>query len=639
MASITQQGNYKILQLTNVAAMTALRAKFDGQKIHVKGYTTAYDEGDGDFHWDATSLTTQDLGTVFQQDDIGASAGRWKRDVVDVLNANAFGGLVAAITGLGSTEKTVIISDTQTLTDDLTIPANVTLDIKKNGLISIASGKTVTLTGEIVAGDYQIFSGDGVFDGYNREAVCDWFGIVADANDQLAKINKALNTFDSLLFTNTSESYKISDAIEISSGQKIRGVPGSRKVILNVTDNTKDCIHPDAGSSNIEVSNFELYTTASGSGGGITMDGTDGGTRHLYRDLTITGFGRGLEVFELWWNNYVDNVLFSSCGVSIYCNCPSGQSINNYFSRIYSNDPTTRGIELLGVKTWTFDCLNMGMAATAANGAYVKLTTNSIGVTIVGGNFERTSGSIQTGFAGIDIWDGCSLTLVSPTFASNVGQGATAYEVKAQNPTGDPAYALILNPEIVSQGANMGNWLEADTSQISVLGGEYSGLKTGTLEVDNGNVSISKDGAGITGSSGSTMLSWDALGFTSYGPEKLTRDYFFKGSYDTTAAIAVTFTSQGAFWVSHIIEVSFVMADSATNTSYAAKLRYNVTSMTSVASVDMAQDLSNVSEAVGVSGMVWTCTITAGTTIDYASINVRVISSLPHGGPASVAVT
>lgn len=76
-------------------------------------------------------------------------------------NADAYGGLTSAVAAIGATETTVLINTAQTVSDDLTVPATMSLFIVRGGSISVANTKTLTINGTVIAGSYQIFTGTG----------------------------------------------------------------------------------------------------------------------------------------------------------------------------------------------------------------------------------------------------------------------------------------------------------------------------------------------------------------------------------------------------------------------------------------------------------------------------------------------
>ena len=99
---------------------------------------------------------------------IGDSVLGWA-DVRDYPSINA------AVASIGSTLKTLAVSNTQTLTATLTIPANIHLVILEGGSIVKASTYTLTIDGPIDAGIYPVFSGFSAGDVRLGGAIAKWF--------------------------------------------------------------------------------------------------------------------------------------------------------------------------------------------------------------------------------------------------------------------------------------------------------------------------------------------------------------------------------------------------------------------------------------------------------------------------------
>src|SRR5437764_4716916 len=116
---------------------------------------------------------------------------------VGIASANEYSSLAAAIASIGSTEMMLIIPYAQSVSADLTIPANIRLWFT-NGTINVASGKKLKVNGPITAGVRQIFTGTGgvKFGSANPIAFPEWFGAAADgATNDWAAIQKAINAF------------------------------------------------------------------------------------------------------------------------------------------------------------------------------------------------------------------------------------------------------------------------------------------------------------------------------------------------------------------------------------------------------------------------------------------------------------
>ena len=113
----------------------------------------------------------------------------------------SFGGLITQIypewwgglSAIGSTNCTISLGGTWSITSDQTIPANVTLKVIHGGIINIATNKTLTINGTIEAGLYQIFSltGTGAVAGL-KESYPEWFGAAGDgATDDTSALTAA----------------------------------------------------------------------------------------------------------------------------------------------------------------------------------------------------------------------------------------------------------------------------------------------------------------------------------------------------------------------------------------------------------------------------------------------------------------
>ena len=103
-----------------------------------------------------------------------------------------------AIDTIGANAKTLLISSQQNVTDDKTVPSNVTLWFLQGGSLNISNTKVVTINGNVQAGLYQIFEGDGIVTfGVGACAVVypQWWGAVGDgATDDEPAIMAACNS-------------------------------------------------------------------------------------------------------------------------------------------------------------------------------------------------------------------------------------------------------------------------------------------------------------------------------------------------------------------------------------------------------------------------------------------------------------
>lgn len=132
--------------------------------------------------------------------------------------------LVDAIVAVGSDIETLIVFDTQDVTDDLTVPANITLHFTGAGIVNVSSGKILIINGPLIAPLRQIFTGAGLvkFGPNIGTAYPQWFGAVMDgdsanAGADTAGIQAALDAFNPVTLTLYSD---VSHAgiVEITGG-------------------------------------------------------------------------------------------------------------------------------------------------------------------------------------------------------------------------------------------------------------------------------------------------------------------------------------------------------------------------------------------------------------------------------------
>ena len=78
------------------------------------------------------------------------------------LTAADFGSDInAAITAIGSANVTLVVDSPITVNNNAATHANTSIVAQKPGLLTVASGKTLTINGPFKAGDYQVFAGAG----------------------------------------------------------------------------------------------------------------------------------------------------------------------------------------------------------------------------------------------------------------------------------------------------------------------------------------------------------------------------------------------------------------------------------------------------------------------------------------------
>ncbi|MHC2994188.1 MAG: hypothetical protein IBV53_01590, partial [Candidatus Atribacteria bacterium] len=66
-----------------------------------------------------------------------------------------------AITAIGASNKTLLVTESETCNTNFNVPANVKVRFERGGKLTINNGITVTFNGQIDAGLWQIFSYTG----------------------------------------------------------------------------------------------------------------------------------------------------------------------------------------------------------------------------------------------------------------------------------------------------------------------------------------------------------------------------------------------------------------------------------------------------------------------------------------------
>lgn len=168
----------------------------------------------------AVTRTHQDLiDLVGRKGDITHLYDLYKR--ADWVTPNDYGGLSAALLNIGSIPRTLLISDTVTLTADVTIPANVALWVTPGGYFR--GSHILTVRGSIQAGyfkwiDSTITMSIGLLD----FAVPQWFGAKGDgASNDSGPIARSMVASGVVYFPQAD--YMTSGPITVRAGRTLYG--------------------------------------------------------------------------------------------------------------------------------------------------------------------------------------------------------------------------------------------------------------------------------------------------------------------------------------------------------------------------------------------------------------------------------
>lgn len=150
----------------------------------------------------------------------------------DELSVESYASFAAAITAIGSSPKVLVISSSQSVTTNVTVPSTCTLRFAGTGQLAITAGHRVTINGPVQAPIRQIFSINDTMPisfgaGSVSEIWCEWFGAKGDSNrktgngtDNTNAIQAAVNSnpiFGGLPTRLGRGTYRITGNILISS--------------------------------------------------------------------------------------------------------------------------------------------------------------------------------------------------------------------------------------------------------------------------------------------------------------------------------------------------------------------------------------------------------------------------------------
>lgn len=124
-----------------------------------------------------------------------------------------------AITAIGASNKTLLVTEAEICDTNFTIPANVLVKFERGGKWTINNGITVTFNGQITAGLWQIFEyiGTGTLAGVPlvKEVYPQWWGAIGDnSNDDTSAIENALNMQSTVVLL-SGRTYKTTSNITI----------------------------------------------------------------------------------------------------------------------------------------------------------------------------------------------------------------------------------------------------------------------------------------------------------------------------------------------------------------------------------------------------------------------------------------
>lgn len=108
------------------------------------------------------TLTIDDIDAGPYQIFSGSGTSTFGASAPVLIYASWWADFATCISDLGSTNaRTVIVTENEAVAADMEVTSNITLLFLPPGKLTIGAGKTVTLSGDVIAPRYQIFAGSG----------------------------------------------------------------------------------------------------------------------------------------------------------------------------------------------------------------------------------------------------------------------------------------------------------------------------------------------------------------------------------------------------------------------------------------------------------------------------------------------
>jgi hypothetical protein len=197
-----------------------------------------------------------------------------------------YNSLSAAVSSIGSANKTLYIGTDQTLTGNLTIPSTLEI-VPVNGATITTTGYTLTINSTTERWPKaQIFAGTGSVLGLGDTVDASWFGLGA-SDDILASVNKALAASSRLVTVPFSASYTLSNTLTVTS--KMIDFNGSEIAYTGATGTWGMVVDVVAGNYRFGARNFTLTSTSVDTTNrthGVNLGGSNG----LISNFKVKGF-------------------------------------------------------------------------------------------------------------------------------------------------------------------------------------------------------------------------------------------------------------------------------------------------------------------------------------------------------------
>ena len=315
--------------------------------------------------------------------------------------AGEFPSVEIAVANIGTTETVLLIQDTEAIADDLATPSTMTLRVVHGGSLSIATGKTVTISGHVEAGLYQIFEGADTVafgTGSAKEVYPQWWGenTTPGTTDMTAAIQLAFDSVGSCgRIVIPGGKYYLSGGITITKWPITVEGAGMYNTIFDVsgwsgTGSQIKLFYFDGSASPEYVGISPSASAYSGFRGGfignfgiegsntartngvIGIDSDNFYHEGLISKIRFYKLGTAIDLYSCWGVHLEDNKI-SGCYDGITLAFANGVNL----SRNYINNNTNSGI-----------IINNGDGVTIQGGVVENMASGSTGGVLTYGNIN-----------------------------------------------------------------------------------------------------------------------------------------------------------------------------------------------------------------------------------------------------------